>query len=209
MNKLRELRFGKKEKPDMIDPGAYSRDGYLIHQGRLSGVRYGRMTTKETGCGWIACFNFLKYMGTPVPPLQVAWDLEGMLLWGGRIGSNPLVIWWYLYRKGYRFRLALTGRGMERLVRRAAKEHHGRVSGVLAYIHKKGAHYTTFIDEESYQRIVGGEQQAAAAISKAGRKDGTVRFLNAVYGVENHCVTVREFFKKHVSFPLCFVIVAK
>jgi len=205
MNKFRELRFGKKEKPDVIDPGAYSRDGYLIHQGRLAGVRYGRRTTKETGCGWISCFNFLKYMGRPLPPLQVAWDLEGMLMWGGRIGSNPLVVWWYLYRKGYHFRLALTRRGMERLVAQAAREHHGRVAGVLAYIHKKGAHYTTFIDEASYQRNLGEEQLLAQS---AGRIN-SVRFLNAVYGVENHCLTVSEFFKKYVKFPLCFVIVAR
>ncbi|MBP3701639.1 MAG: hypothetical protein J6I64_07100, partial [Lachnospiraceae bacterium] len=62
MNKIRELRFGKKEKEDVIDPTAYSRDGYLIHQGRLAGVRYGRKTSKDTGCGWIACYNVLKYM---------------------------------------------------------------------------------------------------------------------------------------------------
>ena len=49
MNKLRELRFGKKEKPDVIDPKAYSQDGYLIHQGRLSGVRYGRKIMAAVG----------------------------------------------------------------------------------------------------------------------------------------------------------------
>ena len=205
MNKFRELRFGKKEKPDAIDPTAYSKDGYLIHQGRLSGVRYGRKTTKETGCGWLACYNFLKYMGKPMDPLKIAYDLEGMLLWGGRMGSNPLVIWWYLIRKGFHFRLAVTRRGMERLVKRAAREHHGRVAGVLAYIHKKGAHYTTFIDEGSYQRTLGENKADTKQIGRGAK----VRFLNAVYGVENHCLTVREFFKKYVSFPLCFVIVVR
>ena len=205
MNKLRELRFGKKEKPDVIDPKAYSQDGYLIHQGRLSGVRYGRKMSKDNGCGWIACYNFLKYMGRPLPPLKIAWDMEGMLLWGGRRGSNPLVVWWYLYRRGFHFRLAVTRRGMERLIRQAVKEHPSRVAGVLAYIHKKGAHYTTFIDEGSYQRTLGA---AAPDVTQVKRGTG-IRFLNAVYGIENHCVTVGEFFEKHVSFPLCFVIVAK
>ena len=205
MNKLRELRFGKKEKPDVIDPKAYSQDGYLIHQGRLSGVRYGRKTSKEIGCGWIACFNFLKYMGRPVPPLKIAWDLEGKLLWGGYLGSHPLVIWWYLHRRGFSFRLAVTRRGAERLVRQAVTEHPGRIAGVLAYIHKKGSHYTTFIDEGSYQRAMGGEIPNATLV----RREPKVRFLNAVYGVENHCLTLGEFFKKYVSFPLCFVIVAR
>ena len=205
VNKFRELRFGKKEKPDVIDPKAYSQDGYLIHQGRLSGVRYGRKTSKDTGCGWIACYNFLKYMGCPLPPLKIAWDLEGMLMWGGRMGSNPLVIWWYLYRKGFHFHLAVTRRGMERLVKQAMKEHPSRVAGVLAYIHKKGSHYTTFIDEGSYQRALGA---ATPDITLVKRASG-IRFLNAVYGVENHCLTVSEFFKKYVNFPLCFVLVAR
>lgn len=209
MNKFRELRFGKKEKTDVIDPRAYSRDGYLIHQGRLAEVRYGRKTSKDTGCGWIACYNFLKYMGRPMDPLKIAYDLEGMLLWGGRMGSNPLVIWWYLARKGYHFRLALTRRGMERLVRQAMKEHPGQVAGVLAYIHKKGSHYTTFIDEGSYQRTLGGSPLASPSNVTFARRETPVRFLNAVYGVENHCLTVKGFFEKYVKFPLCFVIVAR
>ena len=216
MNKIREWRFGKKEKPDVIDPAAYSRDGYLIHQGRLSGVRYGRKTSKDTGCGWIACYNFLKYMGRPMPPLKVAWDLEGLLLWGGRMGSNPFVIWWYLYRKGYHFRVAFTRRGMERLVRCAQEEQGGaswrescRVAGVLGYMHKTGAHYTTFIDEGSYGRFLGEETPPAKLARRPARQEVPVRFLNAVYGVENHCLTVSEFFKKYVKFPMCFVIVAR
>ena len=205
MSKLRELRFGKKQKPDVIDPRAYSRDGYLIHQGRLSGVRYGRKTSKEIGCGWIACYNFLKYMGCPEDPLKIAWNLEGKLLWGGYLGSHPLVVWWYLHRRGFSFDVAITRRGMERLVRRAVTEHPTQLVGVLAYIHKKGAHYTTFIDEGSYQRALGVESPDTSLVQKEPR----VRFLNAVYGVENHCITVKEFFKKYVSFPLCIVMVAK
>lgn len=205
MSKLRELRFGKKEKPDAIDPRAYSQDGYLIHQGRLSGVRYGRKTSKEIGCGWIACYNFLKYMGCPEPPLKIAYRQEGMLLWGGYLGSHPLAIWGYLRRRGFRFDVAITRRGMERLVRQAVAEHPHQVAGVLAYIHKKGSHYTTFIDEGSYQRALGGEVPHTSLV----RREPAVRFLNAVYGVENHCLTVKDFFQKYVSFPLCFVLVAK
>ncbi|MBP3702072.1 MAG: hypothetical protein J6I64_09290, partial [Lachnospiraceae bacterium] len=133
-----------------------------------------------------------KYMGRSMDPLQVAYDLEGMLLWGGHMGSNPLAVWWYLYRKGYHFRLAFTRRGMERLVRRSVREHRGRVAGVLAYIHRKGSHYTTFLREDS---STGPAEE--------------LRFLNAVYGVENHRLTVREFFQKYVKVPLCFVIVAR
>ncbi len=214
MNKIRDLRFGKKEKPDVIDPAAYSSDGYLIHQGRLDGVRYGRKTTKETGCGWIACYNFLKYMGKPEDPLKVAYDLEGLLLWGGRIGSHPFALWWYLYRKGFHFRVAFTRWGMERVIRRsceqgeissAGSDGQKKVAGILAYIHKKGSHYTTFLaSEEDWMT-------AEETVPHGNRKNAEIplRFLNAVYGVQNHRLTAKEFFQKYVRFPLCFVIVVR
>lgn len=191
MNKISEIRFGKREKPDVIDPKAYSQDGYLIHQGRLDGVRYGRKTSKESGCGWIACYNFLRFMGRPEPPLRIAHKMESMLLWGGHIGSHPLAVWWYLHRKGFRFRFACTRRGMNRLV----NERGGRLAGVIGYGHKSGAHYVTFIREE--------------AADPTQNKETKLRFLNAVYGVENHRLTVDEFFQKYVKWKLCFVIVAK
>ena len=210
MNKIREIRFGKKEKPDVIDPTAYSQDGYLIHQGRMKDVRYGRKTTKDTGCGWISCFNFLKFMDKPVPPLKVAYDMEGTLLWGGRIGSNPLAVWWYLWRKGFHFRVAFTRWGMERLVRHSVREHNGRVAGVLAYIHKKGSHYTTFIREAGEVADQSANGSAKSSINQPNDRSGIqLRFLNAVYGVENHRLTGKDFFEKYVKFPICFVIVAR
>lgn len=103
-----DIRFGRAKRSDDIAPAAYSRDGYLIDQGKLSGISYGRKTSRETGCGWIACFNFLRFMNRPQPPQEVARRMERMLLWGGRIGSHPLAVWWYLHQKGFRFRTAFT-----------------------------------------------------------------------------------------------------
>lgn len=193
MKNISDLRFGRKETKNQIDARAYSRDGYLINQGLLTEISYGRRTTKQTGCGWIACYNFLRYMGTPRDPVRVAREMERMLLWGGCIGSHPLAVWWYLHRRGYRFRPAFTRRGMERAVEASAAEAaDGRFAGVIAYWHGKGAHYVTFIGDE--------EKDAAA-----GRK---LRFLNAVYGAQNHRATVREFFRQQVRFPLVIVIVS-
>ena len=66
-----DMRFGRRERSDEIDETAYSRDGYLIDQGKLSGISYGHKTSRETGCGWIACYNFLRFMNTPEPPQEV------------------------------------------------------------------------------------------------------------------------------------------
>jgi len=116
-----DIRFRRAGRSDDIDPAAYSRDGYLIHQGRLSGISYGCKTSRETGCGWIACFNFLRFMNRPEPPQEVARRMERMLLWGGRIGSHPLAVWWYLHQKGFRFRTAFTCWGAGRVLERTAE----------------------------------------------------------------------------------------
>lgn len=179
-----DRRFGSREKTVKINPAAYSEDGYLINQGLLSEVPYGRKNTKEIGCGWIACYNFLKFMGKPEEPLTVARGMEKMLLWGGYIGSHPLAVWWYLHRRGYRFQLAFTRRGMEQIV----KSRTGKTAGVIAYWHGKGSHYAAFVRETPEE---------------------PVRFLNAVYGVKNHRLTVRDFFKRYVKFPLCLVLIAR
>lgn len=196
-----DIRFRRAGRSDDIDPAAYSRDGYLIHQGRLSGISYGCKTSRETGCGWIACFNFLRFMNRPEPPQEVARRMERMLLWGGRIGSHPLAVWWYLHRRGFRFRAAFTRRGAERALERTR----GRSAGVIAYWHGKGAHFATFIREEEKP----GNDGEAVKEGTDETDRQTVRFLNAVYGIENHQLAMREFFRKHVKFPLAIVLVAK
>ncbi len=183
------MRFAchTREKRDNIDPRAYSQDGYLINQGVLRGITYGCKTTRETGCGWIACYNFLRCMGRPEDPVKVAREMERMLLWGGRLGSHPLAVWWFLRRRGYGFHMALTCRGMERSLGRCK----GKRAGIVAYWHGKGAHYVTFVED--------GE----------GRGGEEIRFLNAVYGAENYCLTVRDFFRQQVRFPLVIALVVR
>lgn len=194
-----DIRFGRAKRSDDIAPAAYSRDGYLIDQGKLSGISYGRKTSRETGCGWIACFNFLRFMNRPQPPQEVARRMERMLLWGGRIGSHPLAVWWYLHQKGFRFRTAFTCWGAGRVLERTA----GRTAGVIAYWHGKGAHFAAFVREEA---LVPAKEEPDFI---DGTDRQTVRFLNAVYGMENHRLTMREFFRKYVKFPLAIVLTAK
>ncbi|MCI8402529.1 MAG: hypothetical protein HFI38_10670 [Lachnospiraceae bacterium] len=189
MRSFWDWRFHRQERKTEIDPAAFSQDGYLIHQGRLGGISYGSKTSRETGCGWIACYNFLRFMGAEEPAREVAGQMERMLLWGGRIGSHPLAVWWYLHRRGYRFRLACTRRGMDRILGKAPE----RTAGIIAYWHGRGAHYAAFIREAEGDR--------------PGEEAGKLRFLNAVYGMENHRLTPEEFYRKHVRFPITMVLV--
>lgn len=114
------LQFGKRIKPESIPAEAFSSDGYIINQGLITDVRYGRKTTKEIGCGWIAVYNFLHYMGETPDPLDIAHEMERMLLWGGFIGNHPTVPFIYLWRKGYRCRIAFFRKGIERILRKHA-----------------------------------------------------------------------------------------
>jgi len=264
------------ERQDRIDPRAFSADGYIINQGVLRDIRYGARTSRETGCGWIACYNYLRCMGmadmpvnsmpvkaepvkmapiqvglekmasaeagpekgtsvqagpekgapvqagpekgasvqagpakaasvqvepvkaasakvepaktasAEVEPIKVARDMEKMLLWGGRIGSHPLAVWWYLHRKGCRFRAAFTRRGAERALERCS----GKKAGIITYWHGKGAHYVAFTETGNPGEPV-------------------FRYFNASYGVERDCRTVAAFFKRYVRFPLVIVLAAR
>lgn len=188
------LAFHRKERLTEVDQAAYSQDGYLVNQGKLTRNSYGSRSSRENGCGWIACYNFLKAMGRERPPQEVAGHMEHMLLWGGRVGSHPLAVWWYLHRQGYRFFAAFTCAGWERaLARRKAGP-----AGIVAYWHGRGAHFAAFVREREKTEENKEENQAG------GQEE--LRFLNAVYGAENHRLSARAFYKKYVRFPLIFVL---
>lgn len=192
-----DWRFHRRERLTEIDPAAYSRDGYLINQGKLTKNSYGSRSSRENGCGWIACYNFLKAMGKEQPPQEVARRMEHMLLWGGRVGSHPLAVWWYLHRQGYRFQVAFTCAGWER----ALACQRGRTAGIAAYWHGRGAHFAAFVRESGKEEENGDKENAG--------KGEELRFLNAVYGAENHRLSARVFYKKYVRFPLIFVLTAR
>jgi hypothetical protein len=204
MDNIWNLQFGKRKGEERIPPEAFSEDGYLIHQGLITQVRYGRKTTKEIGCGWISCYNYLHYMGSQAEPLEVAHEMERMLLWGGFRGNHPVVPWIYLRRKGYRTRIALTKRGLKRLLNQAEKsrkETGQKVAGILAYGHATGSHFATFIREED-------EKSETGESGKVGGGTHRYRFLNVIYGKAHSEWTIEEFFQKHVTKPICFAIVA-
>lgn len=173
MDNIWNLQFGKRKRQESIPSRAFSRDGYLINQGIISDVRYGRRTTRETGCGWIACYNFLHSMGRTEDPLEVAHEMERMLLWGGFRGSHPLSLWIFLRRRGYRFRIAFTRYGTERILRRwnKRKTDGQKAAGVIAYRHRSGSHFAAFVEQTEEERLAAGNcEKTSVERTSAGGK---------------------------------------
>ena len=78
----------------------YSADGYCIDQGASRAIRYGKCSSAQNGCGWIAAYNLLRIAGKPYPPARVRAGLAPTLWMGGRMGTRVTALWRYLHRRG-------------------------------------------------------------------------------------------------------------
>jgi len=159
---------------------AFSEEGYLIDQGKLRRIAYGRYTSDYNGCGWIAAYNLLHLCGIKMQPSDVCRMLARGLRLGGKFGTFPLFLRKYL-RRYLPVQLRI------RTKKQFCHAHGDR--GIILYWTGKGAHNVGFCSEQD-----GG---------------GNIRFLNAVYGKKNYLLTAEAFWKKHVHFPLCLVFEVK
>lgn len=89
-----------RKKPPQDDPRMYSADGYCIDQGSSQAIRYGKCSSAQNGCGWIAAYNLLHLAGKPYPPARVRAGLAPTLWMGGRMGTRATALWRYLHRQG-------------------------------------------------------------------------------------------------------------
>ena len=78
----------------------YSADGYCIDQGASRAIQYGKCSSAQNGCGWIAAYNLLRIAGKPYPPARVRAGLAPTLWMGGRMGTRVTALWRYLHRRG-------------------------------------------------------------------------------------------------------------
>lgn len=94
----------------------FTHDGYINNQSMTAGIPYGRQTSKENGCGWIAVFNVLRHLEQEPPaPEIVAKEMQFGLLLGGHLGSWPFAIVHYLRRRGYEVRWSLNKRSQVKM----------------------------------------------------------------------------------------------
>lgn len=154
---------------------AFSPEGYIVDQGRITDVAYGCRPTSENGCGWIAVFNLLKSLGEDVPCREVAAALERRSLFHGRFGTSPWRIRRYLKKWGWVTRWAI---GKKRIIPAAAEA----PAGVVIYRHSRGWHF--------------------AAFARRGQGEGVLRFYNAVAGNPGYDRTMEAFLAAQSRGPV-------
>lgn len=159
---------------------AFSKDGYIINQGILTEIPYGRYRSDYNGCGWISAYNFLRACQRELPYEQVHRELNEKIWLGGRIGTNPFRLYRYLKAKGVIMKRVFTTKSLIRDTSRCK-------AGILMYWTGKGAHFVTF--------------------EKNNESGQIFRFFNAVYGKEFHYSTISEFEEQFCKFWLLFAVV--
>lgn len=145
----------------------FSPDGYIIDQNRFTAYRYREMSSDINGCGWIAAYNVLRFLGHGVAFDDVRRGMDAMIRL--RIpGPTPTrVLRAYLSRFG-RFSYA-AGR------RRALAAAQASTAGVLRYWEGSEPHFIAFLR----------------------RPDGQFRFLNVADGLEDIALPMDAFFADH------------
>ena len=143
---------------------AFSPEGYIVDQARVTDVRYGCRPSCTNGCGWIAVYNLLRCLGDPAPYEKIVAALARHSLFRGLLGTSPLRVRRYLRRRGYPVASVI---GKRKVAAAAA----GARGGILVYRHSGGWHFVAF------------ERRAA----------GRLRFYNAVAGACAYERTMEQF----------------
>lgn len=155
---------------------ALSKDRFIINQSSLTQIPYGKYSSAVNGCGWIAVYNYLRLLHSPLPAKVIIRQMEHGLLFRGKIGTNLFFLYGYLWYLGHP---SLLFPHFTFTIRRT----HAK-KGILMYYTGSGIHFAAF-----------------RRISKTH-----FCFYNAVNGKEKHHQTMSEFINTYNHFPLLFLI---
>lgn len=162
-----------------LDPQALSPEGYIIDQRRTNRISFGHTSSDKNGCGWIACYNFLKALDKEPDPEVLIRRLEKTLLGNGALGLNFFALVWELKRQGLPLNFALRPFHAQCISEQCR-------AGIILYFTGRRNHFAAFRRES----------------------DGKLRFFGAVPG-QICSETMAEFYWNHVKFPLALTITAK
>lgn len=171
---MRKKDDWRKRTPD----AAFDRNGFLINQGELRRLPFGKYDSERKGCGWIAAFNLLKLNGHEPELRETAEDLGRGVLLGGLAGISLFRLKRYLHQKGLPVRSAFgTTKKVRRLMRRSS-------NGILLYSLPVGLHFAAYrkLDRSNFQ------------------------FYNSVYGAEDDILTDDAFFRERIFLPFCGIL---
>lgn len=147
---------------------AYSRQNYIIDQRATADIPYGRGTSDASGCGWIALYNLMRCLGTPISEAQAQEDLLCGSLFGGKLGTSPIHVCRALRHYGLQYRIRWQKKHLP-------EQMDGVTCGILLYRHKTGLHYVAFRREDAQQ----------------------FEFWNAVLAKERHITDMRSFLDRY------------
>lgn len=165
----------------LVKDTVFDEEGYIIDQGDMSSIPFGWFDTARKGCGWIAAYNLLKANGIAFNMADVRHELEQHGLLGKVFGQEVLWLVVYLKKKGLSVNLSMPG------IQGCVNASHDCDSGILAYMHTRGAHYAMF----------------------SSCKDGKVHFYNAEYKRKQHIEEMASFLTQHCIYHGCFVITCR
>lgn len=175
-----------KKKHFLLPDESFSKDGYLIDQGKLTDLPFGKYPSSRNGCAWVAAWNLCQFLNrnkkTAFPADEISAEricqaLSRTLLFGGKTGVHIFVLFFYLrFIKRIPLRMRISLRSL------ASKKCYS--GGILMYHTGCGFHYTTFLKQPA----------------------GKYRFLNGVYGIKEDIRSMRAFLAKESNFPLVLML---
>ena len=136
------------------------------------GTREGMNEGWYNGCGWVAAYNALVILETPVHPSEIVryFESSGGTVLGGVFGTYPSTIEEYIRSQGHRANHTLfpqLSMSLDDAIRNS------RVS-ILAYLHTSAAHYITIEYKEDIGRfVVYNDSFAKARSSRLGYQNET------------------------------------
>ncbi len=146
----------------------FTADGYICDQEKLTDYPYRTATTNYNGCGWIACYNVLKYLGREPEPMDVCHTMDYMHRLRVPGPTTVRVMRKYLTAQGVPFK-EFRGR------KAAAEAAESAQAGIFRYYEERIPHYVTFV--------------------RAG--EGRFRFFNVNDDMWDFESTVSDFAAKH------------
>lgn len=157
-------------------PEALSPDGYIIDQRQTNNINFGHTSSDRNGCGWIACYNFLKALDKTPDPEALLRSLERTLLGNGVLGLHLFALIHTLKTQQIPLRYALRPFHAQQLAETAQ-------AGIVLYNTGWRNHYVAFRRDQ----------------------DGTLQFYGAVPGKVLKC-SMAAFYWDHVRHALALTI---
>ena len=164
----------------MEEKNGWSEDGYIVDQDYFTDRRYRTMPASINGCGPMAVFNLLRFLGKGLPLDTIIEDMDARHRLHIPGPTSVRVMREYLKEKAPELREA-GGREAALTLAEASK------AGIFRYQEGRVPHFISYIR----------------------REDGLFRFFNVADGLEDCCMSMEQFGREHLKGGLVIVLAAQ